>query len=156
MTDGVLPAEVRPDSVVVIQLAGGSAVLCLEIDEATEHSPTIRARLVPTSAALAGRDGWHLIWVVPTQERLGWLRRVARWDQRIGLERCSWGLVLDELRTAGLRARTQPSAGAARPCPLEAVIADQRLRPCPTPVGSPGWIRLLGSGGAEETDEALT
>ena len=45
MTGGVLPPEVRPDSIVVVQLAAGSAVLCLEIDEATEHSPTIRARL---------------------------------------------------------------------------------------------------------------
>ena len=87
MTDGVLPADVRPDSVVVVQLGGGSAVLCLEIDEATEHSPTIRARLGAYERALAGRDGWHLVWVVPTEERLGWLRRVARWDQRPGLER---------------------------------------------------------------------
>jgi len=156
MTDGVLPADVRPDSVVVVQLAGGSAVLCLEIDEATEHSPTIRARLGVYERALAGRDAWHLVWVVPTEERLGWLRRVARWDQRPGLERRSWGLVLDELRTAGLRARTQPVGWSGEAVSLEAVVADPRLRPCPTPVGSPGWIRLLGSGGAEETDEALT
>ena len=64
MTDGVLPAEVRPDSVVVVQLAGGSGVLCLEIDEATEHSPTIRSRLGAYERALAGRHGWHLLWVV--------------------------------------------------------------------------------------------
>ncbi len=86
---------------------------------------------------------------------MGWLRRVARWDQRPGLERCSWGLVLDELEATGLRARTQPIGWTGEAVPLEAVIADPRFRPCPTPVGSPGWIRLLGSGGAEETDEAL-
>jgi hypothetical protein len=155
MTDGVLPAEVRPDSVVVLQIAGGSAVLCLEIDEATQHSPTIRSRLGVYERALAGREGWHLLWVVPTEERLGWLRRVARWDQRAGLERCSWGLVLDELRVAGLRARTQPIGWNGEAVSLDAVIADPRTRRCSTPVGSAGWIRLLGSGGAEETDEAL-
>jgi hypothetical protein len=156
MTDGVLPADVRPDSVVVLQVDGGSAVLCLEIDEATEHSPTIRSRLGAYERALAGRDGWHLVWVVPTEERLGWLRRVARWDQRSGLEGRSLGLVLDELRAVGLRARTQPIGWSGEAVSLGAVIADPRPRRCPTPVGSPGWIPLLGSGGAEETDEALT
>jgi hypothetical protein len=156
MTDGVLPAEVRADSIVAVQLAGGSAILCLEIDEATEHSPTIRARLGAYERALAGREGWHLVWVVPTEERLGWLRRVARWDRRPGLERCSWGLVLDDLRAVGLSARTQPVGWSGEAVSLEAVIADPHVRPCPTPVGTPGWIRLLGSGGAEETDEALT
>jgi len=155
MTDGVLPAEVRPDSVVVLQVDGGSAVLCLEIDEATEHSPTIRARLGAYERAIAGREGWHLVWVVPTDERLGWLRRVARWDQRAGLEGHSWGLVLDELRTAGLGARTQPVGWGDEAVSLEAVIGDLRVRRCQTPVGSLGWVRLLGSGGAEETDEAL-
>jgi hypothetical protein len=156
MTDGVLPADVRPDSVLVVQIDSGSAVLCLEIDEATEHSRTIRARLGAYERALAGRAGWHVVWVVPTEERLGWLRRLGRWDQRSGLEGCSWGIVLDERRTLGLRARTQPVGWSGGAVPLEAVVADPRLRRCPTPVGSPGWIRLLGSGGAEETDEALT
>jgi len=156
MTDGVLPAEVQPDSIVVLQRDGGSAVICLEIDEATEHSPTIRNRLAAYERALAGRTGWHVLWIVPTEERLGWLRRLGRWDQRSGLEGCSWGIVLDELRTLGLRARTQPVGWSGGAVPLEAVVADPRLRRCPTPVGSPGWIRLLGSGGAEETDEALT
>ena len=155
MTDGVLPADVRPDSVVVLQLRGQSAVLCLEIDEATEHSPTIRSRLGAYERALAGRDGWNLLWVVPTEERLGWLRRVARWDQRPGLERRSWGLVLDDLREVGLKAQTQPVSWSGEAVSLEAVIANQRPRRCPTPVGSPAWVRLLGSGGAEETDEAL-
>jgi Replication-relaxation len=155
MTEGVLPADVQPDSVVVLQVDGGSAVLCLEIDEATEHSPTIRARLGAYERALAGRAGWHVLWVVPTEERLAWFRRVGRWDERPGLEGCSWGLVLAELRAAGLWARTQPVGWSGEAVSLEAVIANPRPRGCPTPVGSPAWIRLLGSGGAEETDEAL-
>lgn len=155
MTAGLLPPDVRPDSIVVMQLDGGSAVLCLEIDEATEHAPTIRARLDAYERALASRDGWHGLWVVPTEERLAWLRRVARWDQRLALERCSWGVVLDDLRAAGLRASTRSVGWSSEAVPLASVISDPRRRRCPTPVGSPAWIRLLGTGGAEETEEAL-
>jgi hypothetical protein len=155
MIDTELPSDVRPDSVVVVQLGSLSAVLCLEVDEATEHSPTIRARLAAYERALAGRTGWHVLWVVPTEERLGWFRRIGRWDQRPGLEGCSWGVVLDDLRSLGLRAPTQPIAWSGGAIPLGAVVADTTVRACPTPVGSPAWVRLLGSGGAEDTDEAL-
>jgi hypothetical protein len=155
MVDTELRPNVRPDSVVVIQLGHLSAVLCLEIDEATEHSPTIRARLGAYERALAGRTGWHVLWVVPTEERLGWFRRIGRWDQRSGLEDCSWGVVLDDLRMLGLRAPAQPIGWSGGAVPLESVIADPVGRACPTPVASPAWVRLLGSGGAEDTDEAL-
>ena len=155
MTDDVLPTDVRPDSVVVVQLDGGSAVLCLEIDEATEHSPMIRARLGAYERALARRDGWHVVWVVLTEERLGWLRRVACWDQRPGLAGHSWGLVLNDLRTAGFAAATRSVGWSGDAVPLAAVISDPRPRRCSTPVGAPAWIRVLGAGGAEETDEAL-
>lgn len=155
MADGVLPPEVRPDSIVVLQLDDGSAVLCLEIDEATEHAPTIRARLAAYERALAGRPGWHVVWVVTTQERLGWLRRLARWDHRPGLEGCSWGAVLDDLRTLGVRAPAQPICWSGGAVTVETVVADPRNRRATTPVGAAAWIRLLGSGGAEETDEVL-
>lgn len=155
MADGVLPAGVRPDSIVVVQLGAGSAVLCLEIDEATEHAPTIQRRLAAYERALAGRGGWHLLWVVPTAERLAWLRRVARWDDHAGLDGCSWGLVLDDLRAGGLAAATSPVSWTGDVMRLEGLMADPRRRRCPTPVGSPAWIRLLGTGGAEESDEVL-
>jgi hypothetical protein len=155
MIDDVLPAEVRPDGFVVLKLGGRSAALCLEVDEATEHSPTIRSRLAEYERALAGRTGWHVLWVMPTEERLGWFRRIGRWDQRPGLEECSWGVVLDHLRMAGLRAPTHPIGWSGGAVPLEAVVADPTARTCPTPVASPAWVRLLGSGGAEDTDEAL-
>jgi hypothetical protein len=156
MVDTELPSDVRPDSIVVLEHAGGSAVLCVEVDEATEHSPTIRTRLAAYERALAARTGWHVLWVVPTEERLGWFRRIGRWDQRGGLEGCSWGVVLDDLRALGLRAPTHPIGWSGGAVPLEAVLADPTVRTCPSPVGSPAWVRLLGSGGAEETDEALT
>ena len=155
MIEGVLRAEVRPDSIVVIQLGGLSAVLCVEVDEATEHSPTIRSRLAAYERALAGRRGWHVLWIVPTEERLGWLRRIGRWDERPGLEGCSWGVILNDLRMRGLQAPTQPIGWSGGAVALEAIVADPTARTCPTPVGSPAWIRLLGSGGAEETDAVL-
>jgi hypothetical protein len=40
----VLPG-IYPDSIVALQAPSGSAVLCLEIDEATEHGPQIRGKL---------------------------------------------------------------------------------------------------------------
>jgi Replication-relaxation len=155
MTDGLLPADVRPDSIVVLSVDGGSAVLCLEVDEATEHAPMIRARLDAYARALVDRPGWQLLWVVPTEERLAWLRRVARWEVRPGLEQCSWGVVLDDLRAIGLRAPTSPVGWSGEVVPLAAIASDSRPRGCPTPVGSSGWIRVLGTGGAEETEEAL-
>lgn len=155
MTGGLLPADVRPDSIVVLQVGARSAAVCLEIDEATEHAPTIRSRLAAYERALAGRDGWHLLWVVPTAERLGWLRRLARWDQRPGLELRSWGLVLDDLRSDSLAASTHPVGWSGDRRPLATLAMDARARRCPTPVGSPAWVRLLGTGGGEETGEAL-
>jgi hypothetical protein len=155
MVDSELLSDVRPDSIVVVRRAVASAVLCVEVDQATEHSPTIRTRLASYERALAGRTGWHVLWVMPTVERLGWFRRIGRWDQRAGLEGCSWGVVLDDLRTVGLRATTQPIGWGGGAVPVEEVVADPTIRTCPTPVGSPAWVRLLGSGGAEDTDEAL-
>ncbi len=155
MVDRELPPHVRPDSIVVLRLARGSAVLCLEIDEATEHAPTIRARLGAYERSLAGQTGWHVVWVVPTVERLGWLRRVGRWDDRPGLEGSSWSVVLDELRALGLRAPTHPIGWSGGAVALEAIVTDPRDRGCATPVATPSWVRLLGSGGAEDADEAL-
>lgn len=155
MADGVLPGGVRPDSILVVQLDGGSGVLCLEIDEATEHAPTIRRRLAAYECAVAGRGGWQLLWVVPTEERLAWLRRVARWDDHAGLNGASWGLVLDDLRADGFGTPTSPVGWTGDAVRLEDLMGDPRPRLCPTPVGSQAWVRLLGTGGAEETEEAL-
>ena len=45
MTGDILGRFVRPDSIAVVTTEAGSAVLALEIDEATEHARTIRAKL---------------------------------------------------------------------------------------------------------------
>jgi hypothetical protein len=61
-------------------LAGpaGSGVVCLEIDESTQHIAPIRAKLRAYRRAIGGRPAWHALFVVPSSTRGGWLRRIAR------------------------------------------------------------------------------
>ncbi len=146
---GIDPA--RPDSVVVLQGDAGSSVLCLETDEATEHAPQIRAKLAGYERALAGRGGWHVVFVVPTAARLSWLRRVARPD----LAGRGWAVVLEDLEAEGVEAPIAPLACGGQACSLASLLADPRPRWSSTPVGSDAWIELLGSGGGEELDEVL-
>jgi hypothetical protein len=146
---GIEPA--RPDSIVVLQVDGGSGVLCLETDEATEHAAQIRAKLATYERILAGRVGWHVLFVVPTSARLTWLRRVAR----PALAARAWGVVLADLEFDGLDAPgvTLDRSGQARS--LRSILDDARTRRSPAPVGSDAWIELLGSGGGEELDGVL-
>lgn len=145
----VTPA--RPDSVVVLQVDGGSGVLCLETDEATEHAPQIRSKLAAYERVLSDRVGWHVVFVVPTAARLSWLRRVGRFR----LDGCAWGVVIAELESDGLNAALFPISRAAQPRVFRSVLEDPRPRRSATPVGSDAWIELLGSGGGEELDEVL-
>jgi len=141
----------RPDSVVVLQVDGRSGVLCLEIDEATEHAPQIRTKLAIYEQVLADRFGWHVVFVVPTAARLSWLRRVARSDRRGRV----WAVVLAELESDGLDAPVLPLWRSGQPRGLRSLLDDPRPRRSATPVGSDAWIELLGSGGGEELDEVL-
>ena len=68
---------VRPDSIAVVTTEAGSAVLALEIDEGTEHTRTIRAKLAAYRRPLAIRPNWHLIVVVPSVIRADWMVRQA-------------------------------------------------------------------------------
>ncbi len=141
----------RPDAIVVLQLDGGSAVLCLETDEATEHAPQIRAKLAAWERALAGRDGWHVLFVVPTTARLSWLRRVAR----PYLADHGWAVVLADLESDGIEGPVAPLARSGPVRRLRSLVSDPRLRVGSTPIGSDAWVELLGSGGGEELDEVL-
>ena len=146
---GIEPA--RPDGVVVVQGDGGSGVLCLETDEATEHAPQIRSKLVTYERVLVGRNGWHVLFIVPTASRLAWLRRVGQ--SRLGGR--VWGVVLADLEAEGLEAPVLPLGRGAEPGALASILADLRPRRSSTPVGSDAWMELLGSGGGEELDEVL-
>ena len=146
---GAEPA--RPDAVVVLQLDGLSGVLCLETDEATEHAPQIQAKLETYSRALAGRDGWHVLFVVPTTARLSWLRRVAR----PALAGRGWAAVLADLESEGIDAAVAQLTRSGQVRSLRSLVSEPRPRLGSTPVGSGAWVELLGSGGGEELDEVL-
>ncbi len=151
----LLPS-VYPDSVVVLQAAGGSAALCLEIDEATEHGPQLRAKLVRYADALPGRAGWHALFVAPTLERVEFLARLARRNGgHPGLRGRAWALVLAELAETGLAATVVPLFAGAPRTTLREVVCDPRARRCPTPVATDAWLRVLAYGADEDTAEAL-
>lgn len=145
---------VRPDSIVALQADRGSGVLCLEIDEATEHAPQIRSRLAAYERVLPHRPGWHVMFVVPTDDRLAWLRRVGR-PHAVSLGGRTWAVVLGDLEGAGINAPVVPVSKAGVSQPFRSLLDDPRPRHCPTPVGSEAWVSLLGSGGGEDLDEAL-
>ena len=150
---GLLPA--RPDGVVVLQRARLSAVVCLEIDEASEHAPQIRAKLDTWATVFAVRPELVLLFVVPTESRLAWLRRNAGAGLRPALEGRAFGVVAGELASAGLEAPALPIGWRGERRPLATLIAEPRTRRSGTPVGSAGWVELLGSGGGEDVDRVL-
>jgi hypothetical protein len=144
----------RPDSIVVLQTTASSGVLCLEIDEATEHAPQVRSKLPAYERMLPSRPGWHVMFVVPTADRLAWLRRVGH-SQAETIRGRVWAVVLADLEASGIDAPVVPVARAGERQPLRSVLDDPRPRRCPSPVGSDAWVQLLGSGGGEELDESL-
>jgi hypothetical protein len=155
MASDLLPG-VYPDSVVALQTPGGSAVLCLEIDEATEHGPQIRDKLARYDDALAGCPGWQVVFVAPSRARIDFLARIAKRDGRYpGLVGRAWAFVLGELSGAGLETIVVPLFAGGHRATLRELITAPVPRPCPTPVGTDGWLQILGDGSAEETDEAL-
>jgi hypothetical protein len=149
---GLVPA--RPDGVVAVRTSEGSAVLCLEIDEATEHAPQIRSKLPAYERVLPSRPGWHVMFVVPTNDRLAWLCRVGRPHAAL-LGGRVWAVVLADLDASGIDAPVAPVGRAGERQPLRLLLDDPRPRRCPTPVGSDAWVQLLGSGGGEDLDQAL-
>ena len=148
-------AHVYPDSVVVLQLGATSAVLCLEIDQATEHAPQIRGKLRRYEPALRSRAGWHVVFVVESRARAAWLARVARDPGVPGLAGRTWAIVLADLRAAGVAAVAVPLGPMGGRPTLRAIVADPRSRRCASPVASDAWLELLASGGGEELAEAL-
>jgi hypothetical protein len=155
MASDLLPG-VYPDSVVALQAPTGSAVLCLEIDEGTEHAPQIRDKLARYNDCLAGCPGWQLLFVAPSRPRIDFLVRIAKRDGRYPcLVGRAWSLVLGELSGAGLATPVAPLFPGGSRRPVAELFTDPIPRRCPTPVASDGWLRVLGEGAVEDTDEAL-
>ncbi len=153
--DARLP-HVYPDSVVALQLGGGSGVLCLEIDQSTEHAPEIRDKLARYEPALRARAGWHVLFVVETATRAAFLARVTRAPAYAGLAGRAWAIVLADLTAEGVAARAVSLTPGRGPGTLTSILDDPRPRRCETPVGSDDWLELLASGGGEDLREALT
>lgn len=154
-TAGILGPTLRPDSIIALQSDPYSGVLCVEVDEATEKAAVIREKLSRYALHLRARAGWHVVFVVPSRDRLAWLQRALGWNHWPELVGRCWGVVLPELRLAGADAMAHPVACRGEPHPLLAVLDDPRPRRCPTPVGSDEWVELLATGGGEDVSEAL-
>lgn len=155
MSAGILD-RIQPDALLAVQLTTGSAVLALEIDEATEHARVIVDKLVNYGWALAKRPGWHLLFVVPHQTRLHWLRRrlASAMGRAPGLADKAWAVTLEAIQADGLNATTTPLESGA-PRPLAAILTDARSRRLAAPAGSDAWLRLLALGGVEDFDTVL-
>jgi hypothetical protein len=148
-----LGGEPIPDAIVVLATSSGSGVVCIELDEATQHAAPIRAKLAAYRRALAARPGWHVMFVVPGAARAAWLRRVAAAPDRGGVT--AWMVVRDDLRLAGSDAPISSLAGPLTSS-LRAAMVDARPRRSREPVAGPAWIELLGTGGGEDVAAVLT
>jgi hypothetical protein len=154
MTLGVVAPRLRPDSIFALQADPMSGVPCVEVDEATEKAAAIRAKFDAYDAALDGRVGWHLVWVVPSRDRADWLRRLVAHDPTGRLRGRCWAVVLPDLSGAGASSEAAPVGWAGEPRPLIAVRDDPQPRRCPTPIGTEAWVHLLATGGGEDLTEA--
>lgn len=148
-----LPNSPVPDTIVVLDARTGSGVVCLEIDESTQHVAPIRDKLRAYQLAIGGRPGWHALFVVPSSARRGWLFRVARACDLSGLS--LFVVTADDLHRRGIAAELASAAGPARTPTLRVLLSDDRPRRSATPVETRAWLDLLGSGGGEERGELL-
>lgn len=141
-----------PDAILVLTTDTGSGVVCLEMDEATQHAAPIRGKLRAYRRALAGRPGWHVLFVVPSGDRAGWLRRVAgATDVGVML----WTVSREDLGQAGADAPITSLAQPVVTSSLRSAMADSHPRHSRAPVGSQAWIELLGTGGGEDVTAVL-
>ena len=149
----VLPDGIVPDALVVLATGAGSGVVCIEIDEATQHVAPIRGKLRAYRRALEERAGWHVLFVVPSSARRAWLRRVAA---ALDLGSAGlWTATADELRWAGLDAPVVSLAVHSTSTTLVEALVDPRPRWSATPVATRAWLELLGSGGGEDLGGVL-
>jgi hypothetical protein len=153
VADDVLTAGPVPDAVVVISGNAGSGVVCVELDEATQHFAPIVGKLRAYRRALAGREGWLALFIVPSDARRTWLRKAAA---SVDLDTVAvWTTTTEDLTRDGLEAPIDALGRRSERTELRAALADQRPRRSPTPVGSEAWLELLGTGGSERLDELL-
>ena len=143
-----------PDSVVVLRDGERSGVLCLEIDEATQRRAVIEAKLNGYRRLFEAHPTWWLLLVVPSRNRVRWLRTVAAGvDETVAAR--AWVTSLVALRAGHLECPAVPLTGHARATPLRTLMDGSRDRLAGAPVGSEAWLRLLGEGGIEDLSDLL-
>lgn len=143
-----------PDSVVVLADGDRSAVLCLELDRATQRLAAIEAKLAAYRRLVDEYPDWQLLFVVPTASRARWLREVAdEADQRVAGR--AWVTSLAALRSRRLAAGLVGLGASGRRATIETLLVPAAPRRSRTPVGSDAWLRLLGEGGVEELDDVV-
>jgi Replication-relaxation len=149
--------DVKPDALLALQLTTGSAVLCLEVDEGTEHAPIIRDKLERYAEAIQDRPDWHLVFVVGWPERADWMARLlgGMADEREMLRDQAWAVTIEELATAGLAAGLRALRRRGGDVRLAHLCTDLRDRSSWAPVGSDAWLRILGSGAGEDLSSML-
>ena len=136
MSRDVLGGDVRPDAIVALDHAGGSAVVCLEVDEATQHGPIIQGKLEAYERALTGRAGWYLLFVAPNDDRVDWIRTLARAARGQTLAGRGWAVTLERLRAGGIDAPLRSLGPGRDEPPLGTLATDRGRRRSSTPVGS--------------------
>jgi protein involved in plasmid replication-relaxation len=150
----VLGTPPYPDSVVALEFEGRSGIVCLEIDEATQRRAVIEAKLNGYRRLFDAHPTWWLLFVVPSQNRARWLRTIARGADETVAAR-AWVTSLVALQTSHLDAPVRPIAENSS-ATLRALVASTPIGRAVVPVGSEGWLRLLGEGGVEDLDHLLS
>ena len=147
---------IRPDSVVALQVG---AALRRPVPRDGRGDPARPGHPCPFAAYgrwLPARAGWHLLFVVQSEQRTRWLRRLGSWHGPASLAGRSWVVRLADLGSQGLDALAVPIVGAEPALPVRGLARDPALRESAAPVGSREWTELLGSGGGEDLSRCLT
>jgi hypothetical protein len=149
--------DVKPDALLALQLTTGSAVLCLEVDEGTEHAPVIRDKLARYAEALEDRPGWHLLFVVGWPERASWMARLVGTMavELQALQSRAWTVTAERLVGGGVESPIRPLGWREEEHPLAGLCVHARSRASDAPVGSADWLRILGSGASEDLRSIL-
>ncbi len=144
---GLLRANVRPDSLLLLRGARGTGTLWLEVDEGTQHRSVIRGKLAAYETAFAGHPDWLVLFVVPDPMRLAWLQRTAALDG--GGRPWGWTTTMADIER-GLAADVSRLKSSER-LELGTLLVGTR-QSNPWPVGTAEWIELLGRGGGESLE----
>jgi hypothetical protein len=143
-----------PDSVVVLADGDRWAVLCLELDRATQRLAAIEAKLAAYRRLLDEHAYWQLLFVVPTANRARWLWDVAGEADEAVANR-AWVTSLAALRGHHLAAGLVGLGESARHATIDDLLLPAAPRRSQAPVGSEAWLRLLGEGGVEALDDVV-